>query len=548
MIPRKLSCLFVFFAYAGNSTGTSEVADLREWFSRLLLKLKTDPKFKDRVENVAQMTLADTPITMTRNRAVKICRKLGYDILVMVDSDMRPDVHLGQDPLATPFFETAFDAIYKHYDKGPLVIAAPYGGCPPYENMFVFTWTQHGNLGDESPIELRQYTREEASVLAGIQEAAALPTGLIAYDIRAFDLIEKPYFSYEWTDEDQSDKGSTEDVVNTRDIGIAGVQKLGYNPCLCAWSSWAGHMKTWCVGKPMPYTTSNVSDALTKAIKRGISERERVVDLGFQNQSILEGKEIHRHPSCDEDNQDRLEEVELTPENGFGHKTPKAHLETLAKIITTLGISKRNLKVVEVGSWLGDSAKAMVDTGVCRVLCVDHWRGNKGDHTGINAKVINDSDTPLYKRFCQNVGHRLGDTIEVYRGCSLDAAKDLKKPTHHILKKFMNPDMVFIDAEHTYEAVKADILAWLPLVASDGIMIGHDYKTGMFPGLDQVVEEIFGNKVLPVGMTKQGGFWMVHMGEINREAILKKYAKKTTRKPKKKPVKKTTKKRTSARS
>ena len=36
-------------------------------------------------------------------------------------------------------------------------------------------------------------------------------------------------------------------------------------------------------------------------------------------------------------------------------------------------------------------------------------------------------------------------------------------------------DLVFIDADHRYEAVRADIAAWRPRVRRGGILCGHDY-------------------------------------------------------------------------
>lgn len=37
-------------------------------------------------------------------------------------------------------------------------------------------------------------------------------------------------------------------------------------------------------------------------------------------------------------------------------------------------------------------------------------------------------------------------------------------------------DWVFIDAEHTYEALTKDLNAWYPLVKKGGIIAGHDYS------------------------------------------------------------------------
>lgn len=278
MTPRKLNIMFAFFPYTGNSTGKAVAFELLPWWGETLLKMKTDGAFKDRIGRISLWDKADTPITMTRNLAVAVAKQQNVDVLVMVDSDIHPDVHLGLDPDAVPFFDTAFNAIYEHWDQGPIVIGAPYGGCPPHENMFVFDWTATGNIGEESPFKMRQYERQEAQQMSGIQECAALPTGLIMYDVRCFDLMGKPYFYYDWKDASQSEKSSTEDVANTRDISLAGLMKHGYNPVRCAWSCWAGHKKVWTVGKPMKYTASHVAKTLREAILRDMQGDEKIVD------------------------------------------------------------------------------------------------------------------------------------------------------------------------------------------------------------------------------------------------------------------------------
>ena len=50
-------------------------------------------------------------------------------------------------------------------------------------------------------------------------------------------------------------------------------------------------------------------------------------------------------------------------------------------------------------------------------------------------------------------------------------------------------DFVFIDADHTYESAKKDILAWLPKVKAGGILAGHDYPT--WEGVTRAVDELF---------------------------------------------------------
>lgn len=56
-------------------------------------------------------------------------------------------------------------------------------------------------------------------------------------------------------------------------------------------------------------------------------------------------------------------------------------------------------------------------------------------------------------------------------------------------------DFVFIDAGHSYEAVKADIKAWQPKVRSGGWFGGHDYHPA-FPGVISAVDALFPDREL----------------------------------------------------
>jgi SAM-dependent methyltransferase len=55
-------------------------------------------------------------------------------------------------------------------------------------------------------------------------------------------------------------------------------------------------------------------------------------------------------------------------------------------------------------------------------------------------------------------------------------------------------DFVFIDAGHSYEAVKADIAAWEPKVRPGGWLGGHDHHP-RFPGVIRAVGERFGDRL-----------------------------------------------------
>ena len=283
MTPDKLNVCFAFFPYGGTGGTSMEVPNVRDWFYRAGFALSNTGK----VGSIKTANYSDTPITMTRNMAVVGARKAKADILVMVDSDMWPDLY-AKEPSAKPFIDSSFKFMCERRDAGLVTTrAAPYCGPPPAEDVYVFKWED--DVGNDTPAELKMYSREEAAVMSGIREANALATGLIMFDMEIFELtdpkheyahleaeigrdwalrITRPWFYYEWKDIYASDKVSTEDAVCTRDIGFMAALKLGYNPMFCNWDSWAGHWKPKCVGKPKPMNTAHVNSKYLDAVRR----------------------------------------------------------------------------------------------------------------------------------------------------------------------------------------------------------------------------------------------------------------------------------------
>lgn len=53
---------------------------------------------------------------------------------------------------------------------------------------------------------------------------------------------------------------------------------------------------------------------------------------------------------------------------------------------------------------------------------------------------------------------------------------------------YLSLDFAFIDADHSYEGVTADIAAWLGRVRAGGVLCGHDYGPD-FPGVLNAVDD-----------------------------------------------------------
>lgn len=496
MQPRKLKVAFGFMPYGGNGNTASEHPDIRNWLIPTILKAKSDPRIDP---DILYKDICDTPAPMVRNELVGWARENGADVLVMVDSDNTPDIMLGLDPVAKPFFETSFDFLYSHYEKGPVIIGAPYCGPPTQpdgsgtENVYVFLWRNINSANPEQGMSLKQFEREEAAMRVGIEPVAALPTGVIMCDLRAFDLIPHPYFTYEYNDAQERGKASTEDVVTTRNISLNGTIQLGYNPVFCNWDAWAGHWKPLCVGKPVILHADRVGKALQRAVeaKRRSDVRTTHVHRGNLPVHPDDANGVTKVSQLSSNDSSPAPHAEVK-DGGFDvfqavHNTEGQDMDFLRKIVAGEAWDRvaddRPLIVVELGSWVGNSALAMEEAGraVAETIvhCVDHWKG--GNH--MQRQIAKENDA--YAAFCDKVGDKLGKTIIPHRGDTVEVASRWVADGNPTI------DVLFVDAGHTYEECLADIKAWAPHVAKGGVICGHDYNSA-FPGVKRAVHEIFG--------------------------------------------------------
>lgn len=136
--------------------------------------------------------------------------------------------------------------------------------------------------------------------------------------------------------------------------------------------------------------------------------------------------------------------------------------------------------VAEVGCLLGKSV-CYLGEAIKRskkkvmIIAVDSWPEiyvNEGGRTFFEP----------FTTFCSVIRMaELANMVQPIRG---DSAKS------SALYKTGQFRFVFIDADHHYDSVKADIKAWYPKVMAGGVIAGHDYS-GTYPGVVQAVNEEF---------------------------------------------------------
>lgn len=159
----------------------------------------------------------------------------------------------------------------------------------------------------------------------------------------------------------------------------------------------------------------------------------------------------------------------------MGHMTPLEDLVALEALAKQAPVYDGIAKIVELGSWAGLTAHAMAKRTHSLVYCVDTWEGTYGelrDRYGV---------IEAFTTFCRNLRNQEIKNVIPCRGRSLEYAE---------LFPDKSVSMVFIDANHEYEHVKADILAWWPKVIDGGIVCGHDYGIVGMEGVKQAVDEL----------------------------------------------------------
>jgi len=145
-------------------------------------------------------------------------------------------------------------------------------------------------------------------------------------------------------------------------------------------------------------------------------------------------------------------------------------------------------RVVELGSYCGRSAiflaGSLSGTNADQLICVDTFAGSPEHQLGqpkFDQRFYLDGRVDTFDAFqgtCKAAG--LLDRADAWRMTTLDAAKAFDGDV----------SVLFVDADHAYDAVSADLAAWLPQMVSGGIVILHD--VGRWEGPTRAAADLLG--------------------------------------------------------
>lgn len=172
--------------------------------------------------------------------------------------------------------------------------------------------------------------------------------------------------------------------------------------------------------------------------------------------------------------------------------------------------------VAEVGVFAADLSKRLLGArNDLRLFMVDSWtadhaepfKATKDFHAGLGQ-----SQQDEYYALSKAITSFAKDRATIIRKPSVEAAKDI--PDHSL-------DLVFIDADHSYEGCRADITAYWDKVKPGGYLAGHDYANDDFafgPMVKRAVDEFAAIMGLDLELGENFCWFLVKPAEQAREA------------------------------
>lgn len=153
-----------------------------------------------------------------------------------------------------------------------------------------------------------------------------------------------------------------------------------------------------------------------------------------------------------------------------------------------LDLLPKNMKIAELGVFKGDFSKIILEKLLpSEFFLVDIFPEQmcSGDKDGNDIVFLNLDQ--LYPQILQQF--KDFDNVKVVRSYTLDFLNSLDDDYL---------DAVYIDADHSYEAVKQDLECSFKKVKNGGIIMGHDYTSDMFPGVVKAVDEFCDSNQLQI--------------------------------------------------
>jgi hypothetical protein len=143
--------------------------------------------------------------------------------------------------------------------------------------------------------------------------------------------------------------------------------------------------------------------------------------------------------------------IDIAEDNGF----PRPSTRLIQSVY-----GEKPLVGVEIGTGFGENALNLLNS-LCldRLYCIDPFIPYSDGQIKVQTGYLSKSEETL-KKLAEF------DNVTIIKKCSSDAWKELPD----------NLDFVYVDGNHNYEYVMADLHNYYPLVHEKGLIAGHDIE------------------------------------------------------------------------
>lgn len=199
-------------------------------------------------------------------------------------------------------------------------------------------------------------------------------------------------------------------------------------------------------------------------------------------------------------------------------------IEAYRQVIGTL---PQGTTIVELGVWQGRSICSVADLIIqnnLHVVLVDTFEGTAGEEEEHKEAKTKDLESILRTNL---------NEFGIIQNCTIRRCRTDDKELLEYYKNARDISMVFVDADHSEQAVMLDIVNWTPMLNPQyGILMGHDIHW-VDPKTNQTnIKNALEKLGLLQGIQTKGNVWMIPYTEIiktySSELENKKLSKKAT--------------------
>jgi hypothetical protein len=219
-----------------------------------------------------------------------------------------------------------------------------------------------------------------------------------------------------------------------------------------------------------------------------------------------------------------MEFLQLLQDRAYGELDAREHLVDLqgwvnAGFDTVLehiceSLRGKEVTFFEVGTWKGPSAARIVTQSLKagltlrKLVCIDTWLGSgefltwglNDPHRGGSLMHVGGYPT-VFHTFTMNM--KVLGLHDVVVPLPISSVQAVEVLTYYGLKA----DVIYVDASHEYEAVKADLEAYHQLLLPGGFLWGDDYTQG-WDGVRRAVDSFA--ESTGMSLTVCGENWLLH--------------------------------------